>query len=165
MPPSLAKKVAETVRSKLGKTEFSFPFESTNVSDVNAVVAAIHDCAWELNNHLSSVVSQLFPRLAWLETKTGTAQPGYLVPYDQQHGQDLQKQGIKNLPDDNPASVTLKITGILLPKRWNLVVVYPDFDYTLPLWVNGIAIATFMLVWLWQKFYYWVGFIIQSVLC
>ena len=166
MPPSLAEKVAETVRLELKWNQLSFPFESKNVSDVNAVVAALHGCGWKLNNDLSSVVSRLFPRLAWLETRTGTAQPGPLVPYDQQHGQDLQKQGLESLPDDNPASVTLRITGILLPKRWNPVVVYHDFDYTLPLWVNGLAIATYLLPLLpWRKLYYWVGSIIQSALC
>jgi hypothetical protein len=154
MPPSLTEKAQETVRVKLQWNQFSFPFESHSTNDINRVVRAVYESQSQLNNHLSDIVSHLFPGLAFLETRTGERQPGPFVPYDIQHNRSLDQAGYLDMPDANPGIITLRITGILLPKRTNFFVLYNDLDYTLPLWVNGIAIAAFLHPW--QPLYNWI---------
>ncbi len=143
MPPSLSEKAAETVRLKIEAPQLSFPYETKSLQNINAMVNAIREGAWKLNNDAISVVQRLFPKRGILEMNRGDDDFGMLVPYDETH----QKQLLKPLdqPLGNSILLTLRFRGLVLAKKTDPVILWHNLDYTLPLWVNGIAIATYLL--------------------
>ncbi|MDA2911416.1 hypothetical protein MYX04_10845 [Nitrospiraceae bacterium AH_259_D15_M11_P09] len=143
MPPSLSEKAAETVRLQMTANQLSFPYETRQLDQINNIVKAVSECAWKLNNDVALVLRRLFPGLAVLEVKEDKDAFGLLVPYDLQH-QKLLPTTLSAHTAGDPINLTLRIRGLLLPKRKHPIILWHDLDYTLPLWVNGIAILAFI---------------------